>query len=209
MAAKKTSTPGKTTRARPTLPASHAKKSSAPARASRPTAAKTARAATKRVASLIAQAKERGRGEEELQEVKAKAARVKAPPAPPTSLASEKARELAILIAIAALEKKAVGLEIIDVAGRVDYADFLVVMTGRSDRQVNALAQSIEEALKKKGKRAMAVEGLPHAAWVIMDYADVVVHVFQDDARRLYDIEGLWMDAKRIPVPEDDGARDR
>jgi ribosome-associated protein len=132
---------------------------------------------------------------------KMKKARTGAAPSPSGSVASEAARGLAIAIAVAALEKKAVGLEILDVAGKVDYADFLVIMTGRSDRQVSALAQGIEEALKKKGVRALAVEGLPHASWVLMDFGDVVVHVFQDDARNLYDIEGLWLDARRLPVP--------
>lgn len=122
--------------------------------------------------------------------------------APPTSVASEAARELATLIAIAALDKKAAGLEILDVAGKVDYADFLVIMTGRSDRQVAALANGIEEALRKKGKRAISVEGMPQATWVLMDFGDVVVHVFQDEARGLYDIEGLWMDAKRVALPD-------
>jgi ribosome-associated protein len=127
---------------------------------------------------------------------------------PSTSLASEDARELAVAIAVAALDKKAVGLEILDVAGKVDYADFLVLMTGRSDRQVLALAQGIEEALRKKGSRPLSVEGLPHGTWVLMDFGDVVVHVFQDDARSLYDLEGLWMDARRIPVPMPDSMRD-
>jgi ribosome-associated protein len=117
------------------------------------------------------------------------------------STASEESRELAIAIAIAALEKKAVGLEVLDVAGKVDYADFLVLMTGRSDRHVVALSQAIEDALRKRAKRPLSVEGLPHASWVLMDFGDVVVHVFQDEARSLYDIEGLWMDARRIPVP--------
>lgn len=120
---------------------------------------------------------------------------------PSHSLATDEARELAVAIAIAALDKKAVGLEVLDVAGKVDYADFLVLMSGRSDRQVVALSQSIEETLRKKGRRALSVEGLPHANWVLMDFGDVVVHVFQDDARHLYDIEGLWVDARRIPVP--------
>jgi ribosome-associated protein len=113
---------------------------------------------------------------------------------------------LAIVIATAALEKKAISVEVLDVAGRVDYADFLVLMTGRSDRQVQSIAQGIEESLKQKGKRPLSVEGLPHASWVLMDYADVVVHVFQDEARSAYDLEGLWMDARRIPVsvPEDE-----
>jgi ribosome-associated protein len=105
------------------------------------------------------------------------------------------------MIAVAAIDKKAVGLEILDVAGKVDYADFLVIMTGRSDRHTQALAQGIEEALRKKGVRPVAVEGLTHASWVLMDFGDVVVHVFQDEARQLYDIEGLWLDARRLPVP--------
>lgn len=120
------------------------------------------------------------------------------------SYASDEAREVAILVATAALDKKASGLEVIDVAGRVDYADFLVLMSGRSDRHVTALSSAIEEALRKKNKRALAVEGLPHANWVLMDFGDVVVHVFQDDARAAYDIDGLWMDARRVPVPLDE-----
>ncbi len=117
------------------------------------------------------------------------------------STASDEAREIAVLIAIAGIDKKASGLEVIDVAGRVDYADFLVLMSGRSDRHVAALSAGIEEALRKRNKRALAVEGLPHASWVLMDFGDVVVHVFQDDARAAYDIDGLWMDARRVPVP--------
>jgi ribosome-associated protein len=120
------------------------------------------------------------------------------------SQASDEAREIAVAVAVAALDKKASGLEVIDVAGRVDYADFLVLMSGRSDRHVTALSAAIEEALRKKNKRALAVEGLPHANWVLMDFGDVVVHVFQDDARAAYDIDGLWMDARRVPVPLDE-----
>jgi ribosome-associated protein len=124
-----------------------------------------------------------------------------------TSVASDDARELAIMVAAAALEKKASGLEILDVAGKVDYADFLVLMTGTSDRQVAALAQGIEDALRLKNRRALSIEGLPHAHWVLMDYGDVVVHVFQDETRGLYDLEGLWMDARRLPVPVPDDLR--
>jgi ribosome-associated protein len=123
-----------------------------------------------------------------------------------TSTASDDSREVAILIAVAGIEKKASGLEVIDVAGRVDYADFLVLMSGRSDRHVTALASAIEETLRKRNKRALAVEGLPHANWVLMDFGDVVVHVFQDDARSAYDIDALWMDARRVPVPLGEGS---
>jgi ribosome-associated protein len=117
------------------------------------------------------------------------------------SAASEASRETATAIAVAALDKKAVGLQILDVAGRVDYADFLVIMTGRSDRHAQALAQGIEEAMRARGLRPVAVEGLAHGSWVLMDFGDVVVHVFLHESRELYDIDGLWLDARRLPVP--------
>ncbi len=132
---------------------------------------------------------------------KSKRGRAHAGAAGQSSQASDAAREVAVAIAVAALDKKAHALEILDVAGKVDYADFLVLMSGKSDRQVAALAQGIEEALRRLGKRALSVEGLPHAIWVLMDFGDVVVHVFQEDSRQLYDLDGLWMDAKRIPLP--------
>ena len=117
-------------------------------------------------------------------------------------VASDRSRETATAIASAALDKKAAGVEILDVAGKVDYADFLVIMTGRSDRHAQAIAQGIEEYLKKQGVRALSVEGMPHGHWVLMDFGDVVVHVFQDEARQMYDLDGLWIDARRLPVPE-------
>jgi ribosome-associated protein len=150
----------------------------------------------------------RGKAEvEALAEVAPKSRRARpAAPVVQTSAASDAAREVAVAIAVAALDKKAHALEILDVAGKVDYADFLVLMSGKSDRQVAALAQGIEDALRRKGKRALSVEGLPHAVWVLMDFGDVVVHVFQEDSRSLYDLDGLWMDARRIPVPAEDRA---
>ena len=117
------------------------------------------------------------------------------------SVAAESARGTAAAIAAAAIDKKAERVQILDVAGKVDYADFLVVMTGRSDRHAQALTQGIEDDMKKRGVRPVAVEGLPQASWVLMDFGEVVVHVFQDEARQLYDIEGLWLDAHRLPPP--------
>ncbi len=108
---------------------------------------------------------------------------------------------MALAIARAGLEKKAVGAQIIDVTGKVDYADFLVLMTGHSDRHVAAIAESVETALSAVGHRAISVEGLPAATWVLIDFVDVVVHVFLADSRAVYDLDGLWMDARRIPVP--------
>jgi len=120
---------------------------------------------------------------------------------------ADAAKELAIAMAVAGLDKKAMGVEILDVRGRVDYADFLVIMTGRSDRHVHAIATGIEEELGKKKMAAISVEGLQAASWVLLDYGDVVAHVFQEESRQLYDIEGLWMDASRVSVPEGEGAK--
>ena len=112
------------------------------------------------------------------------------------------ARDLAVALAAAGLEKKAAGVEILDVVGKVDYADFLVLMTGTSSRHVDALAQELEHAARERGSRALSVEGLPAATWVLLDFGDVVAHVFQEEARGLYDIDGLWMDAARLRVPK-------
>lgn len=117
-------------------------------------------------------------------------------------------RDIALAAARAGLEKKAVGVEIIDVTGKVDYADYLVLMSGQSNRNVDAIAQNVDAALSAQGVPPMSVEGLPRAEWVLLDFVDVVVHVFQQDARSLYDLDGLWMDARRVPVPPEpaDGA---
>ena len=112
------------------------------------------------------------------------------------------ARERAVMAASAGLEKKAQGIEIVDVSGKVDYADFLVLMTGSSDRHVASIVQSVEDAAKKSKSRPLAVEGMPTAEWVLVDLGDVVVHVFQEGSRSLYDIDGLWMDATRVPLPD-------
>lgn len=128
----------------------------------------------------------------------------RAAPTMPTPEASSAARELALALAAAGIDKKALGIEILDVSGKVDYADFLVVMTGRSDRHVHAIAMGIEAAMSARKLAPLSVEGLASATWVLIDFSDVVVHVFQEDARALYDIEGLWIDASRVPVPDAD-----
>ncbi|MBZ0120279.1 MAG: ribosome silencing factor [Sandaracinaceae bacterium] len=108
----------------------------------------------------------------------------------------------ALALAEAALERKGLNVEIIDVTEKVDYADFIVVVSGRSDRQVASLAKNLEgDVLAKTGKRCLSVEGLPQANWVLMDFGDVIVHVFHEDLRGYYDLESLWIDASRVPVP--------
>lgn len=114
------------------------------------------------------------------------------------------AKKLALAIAESALDRKAINVEIIDVAGKVDYADYVVVMSGRSDRQVSALAKNLEGDLAAKtGARCLSVEGLPQASWVLMDFGDVIVHIFHEDTRGYYDLESLWIDASRVPPPRE------
>jgi ribosome-associated protein len=111
----------------------------------------------------------------------------------------DSARKLALAIAGVGLEHKALNVEIIDVRGKVDYSDYVVVMSGRSDRQVNALGRHIEEdVLKQQHARCLGVEGMPSGTWLLMDYGDVIVHIFHEDTRGYYDLETLWLDAARV-----------
>jgi ribosome-associated protein len=112
-----------------------------------------------------------------------------------------RSRQLAELAAQAGIDKKAQEVEIIDVVGKVDYADYLVVMCGTSDRHVTAIARGVDEDLSKAGSPPLAVEGQAAGEWVLLDFFDVVVHVFSRDAHGLYDLSGLWLDAARVPLP--------
>lgn len=111
-------------------------------------------------------------------------------------------KNLALAIARIALDKQARGIEIIDVSDKVDYADYVMVCSGRSDRQARAIAEAIEAELKKRGVAPLGVEGTQQGRWILLDYGAVVVHVLQEDARDYYDIEGLWLDAERLPVQD-------
>jgi ribosome-associated protein len=117
-----------------------------------------------------------------------------------TEVRVQKSREMALLAARAGMDKKAVGIEIIDVVGKIDYADFLVLMTGTSDRHCGAIADSVDELLSKAGNSPLGREG--KGEWFLLDFFDVVVHVFTEGARDMYDLSGLWMDAGRVPVPD-------
>jgi ribosome-associated protein len=100
----------------------------------------------------------------------------------------------------AALDKKAVEPVLIDVCGRASYADFIVVVSGRSDRQVDAIADGVCEALATRGRRPMGREGARNGRWVLIDFGDVVVHVFYHPLREVFDIESLWIDAPRVKL---------
>jgi ribosome-associated protein len=100
----------------------------------------------------------------------------------------------------AALDKKAEDLVLLKMRGVASYADYVLMCSGRSDRQVQAIAQSIETELKKLGYRPLGIEGKSHGQWVLIDYGDVIIHVFQESVRKFYDLEGLWIDAPRVEV---------
>ena len=98
----------------------------------------------------------------------------------------------------AALGKKAIGFVVLDVRELTSYADVLIVCSGRSNRQVTAIAENIQVALKKQNIRPLSVEGVKEGHWVLMDYGHVIFHIFYEPMRQFYDLEGLWVDADRI-----------
>ena len=101
-----------------------------------------------------------------------------------------------------ALEKKAYDVVVLEVAALTSVADYFLICTGRSDTQVQAITQSIDENLRLQGIRPLSIEGYPNAQWVLIDYGDVLVHVFNEPVRSFYDLERLWSQARRPALPE-------
>ena len=106
----------------------------------------------------------------------------------------------AVTAARAALEKKADDVVVLDLRGVSGYTDFLVIGSGQSDRQLEAIAEGVEKELKEQGHRKVGSEGLRGGRWVLLDFGDVVIHVFHQDERAHYDLEGLWADVPRIEI---------
>lgn len=102
----------------------------------------------------------------------------------------------------AALGRKAMELVVLDVRQVTDVADVFMICSGRSNRQVSAIAEFIESELKKSGIRPVSVEGVKDGQWALIDYGHVIIHVFYDPVRRFYDLESLWADARRIDISE-------
>lgn len=98
---------------------------------------------------------------------------------------------------------KALDVLVLEVRNLVGYTDYFVICSGQSDRQVQAIAQHLLEEMRAERVLPLGVEGLSRAQWVLVDYNDVVVHVFQDNVRGFYDLEGLWSDAPRLTVVEE------
>ena len=115
-------------------------------------------------------------------------------PAPARSHAHD-AEGTARKAAQAALEKKAEGLALVDLRDKATYADFLVICSGTNERQLEAVADAVEKSLHEAGQRLIGSEGARGSRWVLLDFGDVVVHVFHQEERAYYDLEGLWSDA--------------
>ncbi|HEY1547448.1 MAG TPA: ribosome silencing factor [Kofleriaceae bacterium] len=99
-----------------------------------------------------------------------------------------------------ALDKKALEPVLLDVRQLCSFCNYQLVLSGRSDRQVDAIADGISVGLKAEGVRPIATEGARTGQWALLDYGDFVVHVFLHSAREHYDLEGLWNDAARVPI---------
>ena len=91
----------------------------------------------------------------------------------------------------------------LDLRGKVPYCDYFLICHGTSGRQVRAIASSMAETMKREhGHPARAIEGTDVGRWVLLDFEDVIVHVFDEPVRGFYDLEGLWADAPRVALPE-------
>jgi ribosome-associated protein len=105
----------------------------------------------------------------------------------------------------AAAEKKALAPVVLDLRGVASFTDYFLIASGTNQRQVQAIADEVVERLKAAGTRPERVEGYKTAEWVLLDYGDFLVHVFDDKARRFYDLERLWRDAARVELPPELG----
>lgn len=107
-------------------------------------------------------------------------------------------KDIALLAADAADDKKAEEIEVLNVQGLTIIADYFVLCSANSDKQVRAVVRAIEDKLASKGLEAKRIAGMSDGKWVLIDYADVIVHVFQKREREYYDLERLWSDAEKI-----------
>ena len=103
----------------------------------------------------------------------------------------------------AAGEKKAINPVVLDLREIASFTDYFMIVSGANERQVQAISDEVYEQLKKAGHAAARVEGYKTAEWILLDYGDFVVHVFEQKARSFYDLERLWRESKRVALPEE------
>jgi ribosome-associated protein len=112
-------------------------------------------------------------------------------------------QDKALECARAAIDKKAENLKVLNLTDLSGFTDYFLICSGMSDRQVQAIADSIEASMANQGHDLVSVEGYGEGRWVLMDFGDVVVHVFLDALREYYDLENLWADAPRVKIPSE------
>ena len=112
-------------------------------------------------------------------------------------------KERLLLCINASLKRKAKNLTILNLKELSSFADYFIILSGTSDRQVQSIAASIRENLKECGIVPLGIEGESLGKWVLMDYEDVIIHVFYEPIREFYDIERLWPDVPRMEVGDD------
>ena len=98
-------------------------------------------------------------------------------------------------------EKKAIDPVVLDLRDIASFTDYFVIFSGANERQVQAISDAVYDQLKKGGEPAARVEGYNTAEWILLDYGDFVVHVFEQKARKFYDLERLWRESKRVELP--------
>ena len=111
-------------------------------------------------------------------------------------------KELAIIAAKALDEKKGKEIAAIEVTEQTTLADYFVIATGTSNTQINALCGAVEKAMDEQGVPVLRREGYRDGTWVLLDYGDIVVHVFSPEARAFYSLERLWADAEEINISD-------
>ena len=111
-------------------------------------------------------------------------------------------KEMAALACRALEEKKAVDIKVINIEKVSTIADYFIIASGNNVNQVQAMVDNVEETLGKAGFDPKQIEGYHGASWVLMDYGDLVVHVFDEENRRLYDLERIWRDGSLVDYRE-------
>lgn len=109
----------------------------------------------------------------------------------------------AILAAKASLAKKAEGVTILELNSLTTIADYFVICSASNTPQIKSIVENIEKVLMEAGFRPLGIEGLAYACWVLLDYGDIIVHVFEENTRQYYNLEKLWLDAPRINVEDE------
>jgi ribosome-associated protein len=117
--------------------------------------------------------------------------------------------EKTLAIVEAALDKQAYDLVVLQAEHLSSIADYFIIATGRSDVQVQSIGRGVEERMDGEGARALSIEGFNLGYWLVLDYNDVVVHIFYEPIRDLYRLETNWTDARRVPLPEPFSSRAR